>query len=114
MKVEVRALCAGYGAKLVLDNVNMEIPAHGIVTLLGPNGCGKSTLLKNIGRILTPRAGEVLLDGRAVSKYDTGELARRMAILPQLHHASGELTVEELVAPSRRSPAGNGSAHGSP
>ena len=48
MKVEVRALCAGYGAKLVLDNVNMEIPAHGIVTLLGPNGCGKSTLLKNI------------------------------------------------------------------
>ena len=50
---------------------------------------------------LTPRAGEVLLAGRAVSKYDTGELARRMAILPQLHHASGELTVEELVACGR-------------
>ena len=57
MKVEVRALCAGYGAKLVLDNVNMEIPAHGIVTLLGPNGCGKSTLIKIISGKLSADRG---------------------------------------------------------
>ncbi len=98
MKVEVRKLCAGYGAKLVLDGVELDVPEHGIVTLLGPNGCGKSTLLKVIGRILSPRSGDVLLDGRAVSLYRTGELARRLAILPQLHRASGELTVEELVS----------------
>ncbi len=101
MKIEVRELRAGYGAKLVLDGMSLEIPAHGVVTLLGPNGCGKSTLLKVIGRILSPRSGDVLLDGRAVSQYDTGELARRMAILPQLHRASGELTVEELVSYGR-------------
>ena len=98
MNVEVRNLRAGYGAKLVLDGVDAEIPEHGVVTLLGPNGSGKSTLLKTIGRILTPRSGEILLSGRSLSAWKTGELARRMAILPQLHHTSGELTVEELVA----------------
>ena len=42
MNVEIRDLRAGYGAKLVLDGVDAEIPEHGVVTLLGPNGCGKS------------------------------------------------------------------------
>ena len=86
MNVEIRDLRAGYGAKLVLDGVDAEIPEHGVVTLLGPNGCGKSTLLKTIGRILTPRSGEILLSGRSVSRWKTGDLARKMAILPQLHH----------------------------
>ena len=98
MNVEIRDLRAGYGAKLVLDGVDAEIPEHGVVTLLGPNGCGKSTLLKTIGRILTPRSGEILLSGRSVSRWKTGDLARKMAILPQLHRTAGELTVEELTA----------------
>ena len=97
MKLEIRELSAGYGAKLVLDGVELEIPAGKIMTLVGANGSGKSTLLKVIGRLLRPRSGCVLLDGRAVHDCDTAELARKMAILPQLHHAAGETTVGELV-----------------
>ena len=97
MKLEVQELRAGYGAKLVLDGVGLTVPEGSIVTLLGPNGCGKSTLLKVIGRLLKPKSGNVLLDGKAVHACDTAALARRMAILPQLHHASGEITVNELV-----------------
>ena len=101
MNVEIRDLRAGYGAKLVLDGVDAEIPEHGVVTLLGPNGCGKSTLLKTIGRILTPRSGEILLSGRSVSRWKTGDLARKMAILPQLHHAPADLSVRQLVSCGR-------------
>jgi len=101
MKLEVQNLSAGYGGKLVIDGVKLFVRKGSVVTLLGANGCGKSTLLKVIGRVLRPKQGEVLLDGKQVSAYPTAELARQLAILPQLHHASGELTVEELVALGR-------------
>lgn len=97
MKLDVQLVSAGYGTKLVLDGVEFTVQQGSIITLLGPNGCGKSTLLKVIGRLLKPKSGLVALDGRAIHQLDTAELARRMAILPQLHHASGEITVRELV-----------------
>ena len=98
MKLEVKGLSGGYGGGWILDGVEFRVEKGSIVTLLGANGCGKSTLLKTIGRILSPDAGEVLLDGKALRRFRTEELARELAILPQLHHAPGDLTVEELVA----------------
>ncbi len=101
MKLETRELCGGYGAKTVIDAVNFSVRPGSVVSLLGANGCGKSTLLKMLGRILKPQGGEVLLDGKAILQLPTAELARQLAILPQLHHAPGELTVEELVTLGR-------------
>ncbi|MDR0931703.1 MAG: ABC transporter ATP-binding protein [Victivallales bacterium] len=95
--LELQKVSAAYGAKIVLDGVDFEIPPGKIVTVVGANGSGKSTLLKVIGRLLAPHSGCVLLDGKAIDRYDTIELSKQMAILPQLHHASGETTVEELV-----------------
>ncbi len=114
MKLDVQSISAGYGKKLVIDGVGFTVSPGSIVTLLGPNGCGKSTLLKVIGRVLKPCNGCVLLDGKSVRDYSTGELAKKLATLPQLHHASGELTVEELVAYGRfphRKAGGFTSAH---
>lgn len=101
MKLEVKELCGGYGAKRVLDGIDFTVEPGSVVSLLGANGCGKSTLLKMIGRILQPKSGSILLDGKSIRQFDTAELARRMAILPQLHHAQGDLTVEELVSYGR-------------
>ena len=98
MRLEANGIAAGYGGKMVLDGVTLTIPDGSIVTLLGPNGSGKSTLLKVMGRLLKPHSGTVTLDGRPVAAYDTGTLARTMAVLPQLHHVSGAITVRELVS----------------
>lgn len=98
MKLDVKSIHATYGPKSVLDNIALKVETGSIVTLLGANGCGKSTLLKVIGRLLSPKSGEVLLDGKSITAFKTSELAQKLAILPQLHHASGDLTVEELVA----------------
>ncbi len=114
MNLEVRSLRAGYGATRVIDGVDFRVESGSVTALLGPNGCGKSTLLKVIARLLRPESGEVLLDGKSVWKFDTMDLARRLAVLPQFHHAPGETTVEELVEYGRYPRRKNGfvlSAH---
>ena len=58
------------GSLPVLDGVELDIPAGGIVALIGPNGCGKSTLLRVVAGLLAPVAGEALLDGLPIDGPD--------------------------------------------
>lgn len=97
MKLEVKNLTTGYGDTKIIEHLNLTIPEGKITALIGANGCGKSTLLKTICRIISPMEGDILLDGKRVDAYDSRELAKRMAILPQNPSAPGELTVRELV-----------------
>jgi iron complex transport system ATP-binding protein len=87
---------AGYNGHAVLDDLSLDI--H--------QGSGKSTLLKTMGRLLRPRAGNVYLDGKLVSKLSTREVARRMAILPQYQTTPPGLTVRELVEQGRYAHSG--------
>ena len=66
--LECRGLCKSYGAEPALDRVDLAIEPGRIVGLLGPNGSGKSTLIKLANGLLTPDAGEILIDGMAPSK----------------------------------------------
>ena len=97
MQLEVKNLTAGYGDTKIIENLNLTIPEGKVTALIGANGCGKSTLLKTICRIIPFMGGEVLLDGKRIDSYDTRQLAKQMAILPQNPTAPGELTVRELV-----------------
>lgn len=81
----------------ILKDISLTAKKGEILTIVGPNGCGKSTLLKIISRILKPTSGEVKLMDKRVTSYDTKELARLMAILPQKKNASPDMTVEQLV-----------------
>jgi iron complex transport system ATP-binding protein len=81
----------------VLRELDLEVAAGEIVALVGPNGSGKSTLLRALGRVLRPRGGVVVLDGRAMAEWPTREVARRLALLPQGPTLSNDLSVQELV-----------------
>ena len=66
----VRA-CAWFGDHLVLEDVDLTMPAGEVTALIGPSGCGKSTFLRMLNRMheLVPGAalgGEVLLDGEDI------------------------------------------------
>ncbi|MFB9965702.1 sugar ABC transporter ATP-binding protein [Sinosporangium siamense] len=63
MTLSIRGLVKGYGATTVLDGVDLDIAPGEVHALLGPNGAGKSTLIKCIGGVVTPDAGEIVLDG---------------------------------------------------
>jgi iron complex transport system ATP-binding protein len=91
----------GYGERLIVKNLSVQIPDKQITTIIGPNGCGKSTLLKAITRIISQQSGTVVLDGMNISKENTKVLAKKMAILPQTPESASGLTVGELVSYGR-------------
>jgi phospholipid/cholesterol/gamma-HCH transport system ATP-binding protein len=63
--VEVHGLCAAYGDRTVLEDIDFEVRRGEVFAILGGSGCGKSTLLKNMLGVHQPVAGQVLFDGRA-------------------------------------------------
>lgn len=91
----------GYGERLIVKNLSIEIPDKKITTIIGANGCGKSTLLKAATRIITHQSGSIVLDGEHIAKEHTKILARKMAILPQAPESASGLTVGELVSYGR-------------
>ncbi|MGW7351307.1 ABC transporter ATP-binding protein [Streptomyces sp. NPDC054784] len=86
-----------YDGKPVVDGLDLAVPPGRITAIVGANACGKSTLLRALARLLTPRAGAVRLDGRALQAVPARELARRLGILPQGPVAPEGLTVIDLV-----------------
>lgn len=99
--IDIQEIDVGYANELIIEGLSIAIPANKITTIIGPNGCGKSTLIKTIARILQVKQGAVLLEGKAIHKVDTKEIAKRMAILPQTAEAPGGLTVFELISYGR-------------
>ncbi|MDQ0919596.1 ATP-binding cassette domain-containing protein [Paenibacillus sp. V4I5] len=91
----------GYGERLIVKNLSVEIPDKKITTIIGANGCGKSTLLKAATRIISHQSGSIVLDGEHIAKEHTKILARKMAILPQAPESASGLTVGELVSYGR-------------
>src|SRR5687767_1427928 len=92
------ALTLTYDERVVTRDLTVDIPDGSFTVVVGPNACGKSTLLKALARLLRPRAGTVLLDGRAITSYPTKEVARRLGMLPQSPVVPDGIVVEDLVA----------------
>ncbi|MFB7588625.1 ABC transporter ATP-binding protein [Streptomyces sp. NPDC056169] len=100
-RLRAENLTLSYGQRTVATGLGVDIPDHSFTVIIGPNACGKSTLLTALARMLKPRAGQVYLDGRAISSYRSREVARRLGLLPQSSTAPGGITVGDLVARGR-------------
>lgn len=91
----------GYDQRVIAENLSVEIPDHSFTVIVGPNACGKSTLLRALSRMLKPSAGQVLLDGRAITSTPAKQVARTLGLLPQSSVAPDGITVADLVARGR-------------
>lgn len=99
--LRARDVVLGYDDRAVVDGVDLVVPPGRVTVIVGANACGKSTLLRGMARLLDPRRGSVLLDGRELHRTPTREVARRLGLLPQAPVAPEGVTVGDLVARGR-------------
>lgn len=100
-KLRTEKVTLAYDEAAVISDLSVEVPGDRITSVVGPNGCGKSTLLRSLARLMRPRGGAIYLDGDAIAKLPTREVAKRLGILPQSPTVPEGLTVRELAAQGR-------------
>ncbi|TQR21127.1 adenosylcobinamide amidohydrolase [Psychrobacillus vulpis] len=99
--LKIEGLSGGYDNKLIIKNVSFFVAKGEMLGILGPNGSGKSTLLKVISGILNMESGNVLIEGKPLKSYSSKDLAKKMAVLPQLHSHAFSHTVRDTIALGR-------------
>lgn len=94
--LRVTDLNAGYGPKLVLQRVSIEVPRGSVVAILGANGAGKSTLLKSIVGLVKASAGKIELDGKPLANESPDRALRQgVALVAEQRELFGSMSVAD-------------------
>ena len=101
MILSFKNLTIKYGEKIVVKDVNIDIPKGKIVCLVGKNGSGKSSILKTLTNTVKMKSGQILLDDKDIKTYDRKDLAKKLAVLPQIYDVPSDIDVETLISYGR-------------
>jgi iron complex transport system ATP-binding protein len=94
--IELRDVDVDLGGTAILRAISFAVANGEWVGLIGPNGAGKTTLLRALSGLVA-YGGSIAIDGEDARQLGRRELARRIAIVPQLPERPPELTVAEYV-----------------
>ncbi|MBZ0314189.1 energy-coupling factor ABC transporter ATP-binding protein [Clostridium butyricum] len=82
--LQIKELCYSYtGEKNTLNKINLKIHKGEKIAILGSNGAGKSTFFLNINGVLKPKSGEIIYDGKSITKKNLNELRKNIGIVFQ-------------------------------
>jgi phospholipid/cholesterol/gamma-HCH transport system ATP-binding protein len=98
--IEIKNLKKAFGTNQVLNGLNLKLERGKTTVIIGSSGCGKSVLLKHIIGLLRPDEGEILIDGRDITKMKSKELyeiRNRFGFLFQSSALFDSMTVAENV-----------------
>jgi phospholipid/cholesterol/gamma-HCH transport system ATP-binding protein len=99
--ISIRGVSMSYGARPVLDQVDLDVNRGEILVLLGGSGSGKTTLLKQVLGLAKPDTGSITIDGVDItgcSPSELGAVRRRIGVAFQAAALFNSLSVEENVA----------------
>ena len=99
--IQLRNISLGFGSRTLIESASAHFECGRMIALLGRNGTGKSTLLRAIAALGEVRDGEIVIDGRPLSEYNSAELARKIAFVNTERVDVEALTVYDLVAIGR-------------
>ncbi len=99
--IDLHSVSFRYRQDWVLREISFQIRKGEFIGVIGPNGSGKSTLLKTLCRLLTPQKGEILLDLVPLKEMSQGEIARKIAVVPQEAYSLFPFRVIEMVLMGR-------------
>lgn len=97
--LSIEGLYAGYDASTVLLDVNLQVQAGQVVSLLGRNGMGKSTLIRCVLGLLQPQSGSIHFNNESIAGWQPDKIARAgVAIVPEGRHCFPNLSVHEHLS----------------
>ena len=94
--ISLRNVSVAFDGRRVVDDVSLDVAPGEWINVVGPNGAGKTTLLRVLAG-LTPFAGSFSIDGRPHHTFKRKELARRIALVPQIPQIPAGMSVAHYV-----------------
>ncbi len=94
--IELKDLTKKFGEQTAVDHVNLTIETGEFFGLLGPNGAGKTTTISMLSTVLLPTAGEILLDGKPLTRRASAE-KRKISVITQEFSMRQDMTVQEVM-----------------
>ncbi|MFJ2766246.1 ATP-binding cassette domain-containing protein [Streptomyces sp. NPDC087300] len=94
LAVEVRGLRKAYGSRVILDGIDLTVPAGTVFSLLGPNGAGKTTVVKILSTLVTADAGDLRVGGHDLLG-DPRAVREAIGVTGQFSAVDGLITGEE-------------------
>ena len=93
--ITVRGLTKRFGATLLYENFDLDIPRGQLISIFGPNGCGKSTLINMIAGLIPFDSGQILFDGKRLAQTKIGYVFQnyREAMFPWMR------TIDNIAYP---------------
>lgn len=101
MALRANALACRRGGRVIVRDVDLEVPAGTRLAIVGPNGSGKTTLLRTLCGLERPTAGTIHVGGDDLHRLPSRQRARSIAVVGQEEQPSAELTVAEAVGLGR-------------
>lgn len=99
--IQVKNLTAGYGSTVILKDINFDVRAGEVLTILGGSGSGKSTLLKHMIGLKKPLSGSVLIDGTDIVTAEGQQwldVLRKIGVAYQSGALFGSMTILSNIA----------------
>jgi polar amino acid transport system ATP-binding protein len=105
--VEIRGVSKWFGELHVLDRIDLDVPEHHVVCLIGASGSGKSTLLRCLNLLERVEEGDITVDGVCLTKekVDVNALRKKIGIVFQAYNLFPHMTVLQnvMLAPRKAS-----------
>jgi polar amino acid transport system ATP-binding protein len=109
--VHVRGVSKWFGSLQVLKQIDLDVPEHNVVCLIGASGSGKSTLLRCLNLLEHVEEGEIVVDGQPLTnaKVDVNALRKKIGIVFQAYNLFPHMTVLQNVTLAPRKALGTSS-----
>ena len=102
MILDVKDLSFHYETgRTIFHSVNFAVNKGEVLSLLGANGAGKTTLLNCVANLFAPKSGQVVLNGKPMSKMGLRDIARIVGYVPQIHTPAYAYSVLEFTVMGR-------------
>tara|TARA_B100001057_G_scaffold496478_2_gene598067 strand:- start:1416 stop:2147 length:732 start_codon:yes stop_codon:yes gene_type:complete len=95
MFIEIKNLSKIYNKYLAVDKINFQIEKFKTVGLLGPNGCGKTTTIGMMLGLVSPTAGEILIEKKNINTFKRDEILKRFNFASPYVELPKKLTVKQ-------------------